>query len=352
MPDQSTDILPCQLNINCLRGGDAVNQRPLTSAQKRSAEGLRLEFDCLIAQVGIKPLLFLTVTFADPVPGRITREIRYLRFRKYFLELKFKFGFTVFDRSPTGRPHYHLILVGGSGTDFHTGFNFDAWDASQFAHQMWIESSRADRAAEQRWRALTSTYIASVSDDLRDVWSQFQDASRQYELGRINAMPIKNRIACGLYLAGGVTNGCRRNHKDDRGIRRVRFWGNFPRKVTQPFYRVTKGSTRWRGKLAFCAHVLGFTEFNEFKNCFGPRWFIHLKGIIRVVPTAIAETSLLTPNLPLNLLEAHREKIKKIEIELLDRLERYGYRPQPDHDLQTNFSQTKTKTNNRKNYEK
>ncbi|MEI6196830.1 MAG: hypothetical protein WCS42_21145, partial [Verrucomicrobiota bacterium] len=84
-----------------------------------------------------------------------------------------------------------------------------------------------------------------------------------------------------------------------------------------------------RGKFAFCGLVLGFKDYDDFKSCFGSRWFIFLKGIIRLVPKAIAEASLLSPNLPINLLEAYRPRLSKIETELLDRVERFGYQTQP-----------------------
>jgi hypothetical protein len=87
---------------------------------------------------------------------------------------------------------------------------------------------------------------------------------------------------------------------------------------------MTNGSRRWRGKVAFCARVLGFNDFDDFAKCFGPRWFPYLKGIIRMVPIPIAEASLITPNIPLNTLKLFRKSVTKIETELLDRLERFG----------------------------
>jgi hypothetical protein len=137
-------------------------------------------------------------------------------------------------------------------------------------------------------------------------------------------LPVRVPAACGKYMAKCITSSYRENHPEDQGSRRLRFWGNYPRKVSPQFYRMTKGSRRWRGKLAFCAHVLGFQEYGDFEKCFGPRWFIHLKAIIRLVPIPIAEASLHTRNLPLNLLQNFRQPVAKIKTELLDRLERFG----------------------------
>jgi hypothetical protein len=328
MTDQSTDIFSCPLIHKCLKGGDTSSSHHLTSAQKKSAEVLRLELELLPVHEGIQRLLFVTLTFSNPLPDRKHRNACYLKFRKYFLEKKFQYGVTILDRSETKRPHFHMIVVGNQDCDFRTGFDFGAWDASCAAEQRWNNSARTDHAAGQQWRALTAKYTGGASHELRAVWNILSEIAESFGFGRINALPIKDPIAYARYLAKCVTNGFRENHSEDRGIRRYRFWGNFNRKVTLPFYRLTRGATRWRGRLAFCGAMLGFTDLDDFKKCFGPQWFIHLKGIIRTVPVPIAEASLQTTNLPLNLLATHQQKIKKIETELLGRREQYGYRPQ------------------------
>lgn len=322
--DAPNHIDSCLLRNNCLTGGDTASNRQLTSAQKKSAESFRLEFDSLVASLGIKPLLFVTLTFAEPVPDRVGREAQCLKFRKSVLEAHFEYGFTVFDRSATGRPHYHFIAVSRSGTDFHTGFDFAAWDAGQAAERKWNKSQHTDHAAERQWRGTVAASVSSAGADLRVAWEVLQAAAERFGFGRINALPIKDAVACGLYLAKCVTNGFRDDHPDDRGVRRVRFWGSFPRRVCLKFQRVTERSTRWRGKVAFCAHVLGFRDFDDFARCFGPRWFIYLKGIIRLVPNRVADASILSPHLPLQLIEEYRSRIEKIETELLDRVERFG----------------------------
>jgi hypothetical protein len=307
-----------------LIGGQTIADKRLSSYQKRSAEALRLEFDLLTDRLGISPLLFVTLTFPNPVPDRKACQTYHNQFQKLILEKHFCYGFTVFGRGETGRPHLHVIVVGTGAADFRSDFDFGAWHSSQAEQKLWKQSGHSNHGSGQRWRDMTARYTASASPELRAAWKLLQDASAQYGFGRINALPIENQKACGLYLASHITDGFRENNREDRRIRRVRFWGGFPRKVTQPFYRVTKGSTRWRGKLAFCADVLGFTEFDDFSKCFGPHWFIHLKGIIRRVPIPVAEASLLTSNLSLHLLTFYKRKIKEIETELLDRLLQYG----------------------------
>ncbi len=90
---KTPDIITCQLSANCLCGGDAANGKQLTSSNKRSAEALCLEFNFLIESQGLKRPLFITTTFADPVPDRKAREQIYLNFRKYFLEKYFRTWF-------------------------------------------------------------------------------------------------------------------------------------------------------------------------------------------------------------------------------------------------------------------
>lgn len=314
----------CLLNNNCLVGGTTDTERRLTPTQKKSAEALRLECNSLVVSVGIDRLLFITLTFSDPLPDRGARETIYEQFKKLILLKIFNYGFTVFDRSETGRPHYHIIGVGGQEISYRAGFDIKAWDASIDFEKRWNRSGHTDFVAEQQWRVATGAYTASASSDLRSIWSTFAEASARHGFGRINAIPVKDAVACSFYLAKCITNGFRDNHPDDRGVRRVRFWGKYPRKVSMKFSRITKGATRWRGKLAFCARILGFEEFDDFAKRFGPRWFIYMKGIIRLVPNRVAEASLLTPHIRLDLDDWERQRVRKVDVELHDRLERYG----------------------------
>jgi hypothetical protein len=319
----SYTLIPCPLTTNCLQGGGA-NSIKLTSAQKKAAELLSLELELLPSHAGIQRLLFITLTFENPVPDRKHREACCLKIRKYLLQKVFQSGVTVLDRSAIGRPHNHVVVVGPKNADYRAGFDFDAWHSSRAAEQRWNESGHTDHAAEQQWRAMTAKYTASATQDLRTVWQSLSEAAQRFGFRRINALPIRHPVKYARYLAGCITNGLRQNHPDDRGARRYRFWGDFPRKVTLPFVRTTRGATRWHGKLAFCARILEFKDYDDFKICFGSRWFIYLRGIFRLVPIRIAEASLLSPNLPLNLLALYRRETKKIETELLDRRERFG----------------------------
>jgi len=316
--------LSCLLNHKCLIGGESAWDTTVPPRLKKSAEALFLEFESLVKSVGIERILFVTLTFADPLPNRKQREAYYFKLRKHLLEKRFSYGITAFDRSESGRPHFHIIVVGGEGATYRGNFDFDAWDASRSAEKKWRQSGHTDQNPERRWRELTAAYLASATPDLAAAWGLFNEEAKRFGFGRVDVKPIQDHTRCGRYFAGIVTKGFRANHLEDQGIRRVRYWGKFPRRVTPKFTRWTLAATRWRGKLAFCAHVLGFTEFADFGKYFGHRWFIYLKGIIRTVPNPVAEASLLTPNLPLGLIHKYDRKIKRIEVELHDRLDRYG----------------------------
>ena len=320
----SATVNTCPLTNNCLVGGSSSLDQKLSSACKKTAEATRLEFNSLVTSAGTDPLLFITQTFVDPVPSRVDREALYDKFKKAVLLKNFTHGFTVFDRSPSGRPHFHIIAVGDSTTNYRAGFDFGAWHASQDFEQRWNRSGHTDHNAESKWRASTATYTRSASPDLRAIWATLSNASVRHGFGRINALPIKDPVACSFYLAKCITNGFRDSYPDDRGIRRIRFWGKFPRKVSLKFHRVTQRSTWWRGKLAFCAQVLGFDELEDFARVFGPRWFIYMKGIIRLVPNQLAEAALLTPHVRLDLTDWERRRVRKVEVELLGRIDRFG----------------------------
>ena len=326
----------CPLRNNTLIGGSSAADRKLTPAQKKSAEAVRLEFESLIKCVGIAPLLFVTVTFPNPIPSRSDRELIYDKIKQSILVRNFIYGFSVFDRSPTGRPHFHVIGVGAPKTNYRAGFDFGVWAESSGYEQQWNRPGHTDHFAEQQWRAATERYTASASRDLKQAWSFLAEQAAQHGFGRINALPIKDPIACGFYLAKCITNGFREQHPDDHSVRRVRFWGKFPRKVSLKFHRVTERSTRWRGKLAFCAHILGLDDLEDFAKCFGPRWFLYLRGIIRLVPNRVAEMSLLTPHIRLDLDEWEQRRVQKVEVELHDRLERYGLGGRGNSVQQTN----------------
>jgi hypothetical protein len=131
--DQTTHNNTGQLSTKKLRGGEPRVSKQLTSTQKRSAEALRLEYDLLIDSLGLEQLIFITFTFADPLPERAARDVCYEKLRTNVLLKNYNFGLTVFGRSETGRPHYHVVAVGTEGVDYRTGFDFGAWHAGRAA---------------------------------------------------------------------------------------------------------------------------------------------------------------------------------------------------------------------------
>lgn len=316
-----------------LIGGSTWLDNCLSSNHKRAAEIIRLELNYLLSCVPLDRILIITVTFADPVPNRKIREARISRAIKFLFRRHFLFGVVIFDRSDTGRPHYHVIVVGPESANFRGNFDFAAWDRFSVNEQRWTDSGHADHVAEGLMRDATRRYLASARPELRAVWVLLRQEANRLNLGRVNALPLRNPIAYSKYFARCVTNVYRMGNPEDSGLRRYRFWGGFPRVVMGKFTRLTKGATAWRGKLAFCAHVLDFSDFEDFSKCFGPRWFIYLKGIVRTVPAEIGAASLRTRNLPLPLLNKYRSEVRKIQVELLDRLDRYGRVPADTHQL-------------------
>ncbi|MEI6193803.1 MAG: hypothetical protein WCS42_05680, partial [Verrucomicrobiota bacterium] len=209
--DQSSHYNTCLLSVNYLHGGDS-NGLKLTASNKKAAEVLCLELELLPGHAGVEGLIFITLTFANPVPSRSDRDDCCLKIQKYLLQKLFQYGVTVVDRSPSGRPHYHVIVVGPANASYRDGFDFGAWDASRAAEQKWIDSGHTDHAAEQQWRAMTAKYTASASAELRAVWQVLLEAAQRFGFGRINALPIKDPVAYARYLAGCVTSGIRQNH--------------------------------------------------------------------------------------------------------------------------------------------
>jgi hypothetical protein len=318
---------------NSLVGGSHWSDSSLNSANKKSAEVLRLELESLPAIIHLNRIVTFTVTFANPVPVRKVRERLITRAVNNLFKRYFTFGVTVFDRSKKGRPHYHIIAVGPDSANFRGAFDFAAWDQSCAAAQRWDDSGRMDQSTEALMRDATRRYSISSTPDLRTLWALLRHEAERSGLGWVNAIPVRNPVAFSKYYARCVTNVFRMKIPEDKGLRRFRFWGDYPRTVTGRFTRRTRGATRWRGSLAFCGQVLGFNDMDDFKKCFGPKWFIFLKGVIRTVPTQIADVSLLSPNIPLQLLRQHRSQIRKLEVELLDRLDRYGRVVTPRNDL-------------------
>lgn len=313
----------CLLTV---KRNDYGEPRILSSLEKKSAERLRIELELLVKSAGINTLVFVTLTFLEPLPNHQTRNKIYLRFLKLALAQLFRCGVTIFDRSASGRPHFHVVAVGDESKDFRTGFDFQEWRLIRDAENKLSINAKNATTTRQRLEQRKRRCSASASPDLKCLTKALEEAAQQAGFGRIHVMPIENEVAYAKYLAQCVTEVFKQNNAEDRRIRRYRFWGDFPRKVTPKFSRLTKGAKRWRGKLAFCAHVLRFAEYSDFEKCFGPRWFIYLKGIIRLVPGPLAEASLVTGNLPLSLITRYSRRIQKIETELLGRLQDYGNR--------------------------
>ena len=157
---------------------------------------------------------------------------------------------SIVDRSETGRPHFHvsawevklpttalaLILMPGTPV---VPPNRDG-----------TIPAIPTTPPRSCWRAKNREYVASATPDLPRHCGRSCRIQQRFGFGQINCVANPDPVAYARYLAKRVTNGVRRfDHPDDRGLRRIRFWGNYPRKVSQPFHLITKdrpaGAASW-----------------------------------------------------------------------------------------------------------
>jgi hypothetical protein len=160
---------------------------------------------------------------------------------------------------------WHIHVVVATKEDIRTGTNVEV--LSNYRLPYW----------QRRGKHLRNEALATE-------WKELRTVCCRYRFGRVELLPVrKSAQAVGRYLGGylvktyeGAPAGQRR--------RLVRFSRRINESISNRFSIYSLGNLIYRTRLSIVAAQLGFQDYGDFAEYFGPRWHYLLKNAIAWVP--------------------------------------------------------------------
>lgn len=266
--------------------------RILNSNQKKRATVLRVELEDIVSKYPLGRLVCITLTLPgrDP-PSRSECEKRYHSLYTNVLSEIFECGVTVFERSPVGRPHYHLVAVlKDPGMDVRAGFSFEAYNGYLKLQKIYYKTK--DKGDWARMKNKAKAYGKTVNDALRGLWDGVLSSASlaKYGFGIAHAVPVKSPKAVAVYYAKYLTKdspGGERFAEEDKGARTYRIWGSRRRKINLKHVPWNKNTELFWLRLRYVAYQLGFADYEDYSRICGPRWYYYLGDYIQDVPKEV-----------------------------------------------------------------
>jgi len=266
--------------------------RILNSNQKKRATVLRVELEDIVSKYPLGRLVCVTLTVPGRTPpSRSECESRYHSFYTNVLSKLFVCGVTVFERSPVGRPHYHLVgVLRDPGADIRQGFSFEAYNA--YLELQKIYHRTKDKGDWARMKNGARAYGKTVNGELRALWDGplSSGSLKKYGLGIAHSVPVKNPAAVSVYYAKYLTKdspGGERFAEEDKGARTYRIWGERRRKINLKHVAWNKNTELFWLRLRYVAYQLGFADYEDYSRVCGPRWYYFLGDCIQDVPKEV-----------------------------------------------------------------
>lgn len=263
--DEQTGVcaLPCLSSNNCNDSEPPKSsERPVpidfskfSTQHKKSACALAWNIQCLAKEHGIERLGFLTLTFADHVLDPRVAQARFHSLATGVLK-RYTAYIRVWERTKTGRIHYHLVVV--LSHDIRTGVSFSELEAKNYK---------------------------SAGPSLRDEWAFWRKTAPLYGFGRTELLPVKSTAeGISRYVGKYISKHVQQREERDKGFRLVDYSRN-ARHVSTRFSFNTAGSRQWRYKVGlFCAILsakAGYVvTFKDLKDVLGKNWAFHYREYI------------------------------------------------------------------------
>lgn len=200
---------------------------------------------------GVEKIGFMTLTFPEDV-DRVEAMRRLNSFVTGWLRARVGEYVRVFERTLSGRPHYHFLI--DMKQDIRTGFDFDAVSARDYR---------------------------SANPFLRGWWADLRSACSRYGIGRSEILPIRTTAeGVAKYLVKYLSKFARFRRIKDRRVRMVAYSSGFPRVARHGFAWVSSAGREFRRKLRLFAAHQGIRDLDGMKKRFGPRWAYCLANVI------------------------------------------------------------------------
>jgi hypothetical protein len=198
---------------------------PIPSWVRKSEFKVKTEVMALFQQYPIERIGFLTFTFADDVQCHKEATKRLNSLITGVLRERYAQCIRVSERQPSGRWHFHLVVV--CQQDIRRGVDFQA-----------IKERR---------------YKDGANSALRAEWAFWRKTSKNYGFGRTELLPIrKTGEALAAYVAKYISKGFAYRQPQDKGMRLYSVIGG-SRACSSRFSFYSPVSCLWRQKVAMWA---------------------------------------------------------------------------------------------------
>ena len=256
--------VPCLYSHISIENTEQEQPFEFTTGRKRSAFVLAESVENLCKMYGITNVGFLTLTFKKHVlcPKEAQRYLNSLF--SNVLKPRYTDYVGVFERTKTGRIHYHLLV--SLPFDIKTGFDF-----KQIADTSLSRSVR----------------YSSASKELKAEWAFLRKTVVKYGFGpRVELMPVKTNIeAIKFYVGKYIGKSLKASHEaknashgySDKGVRLVRY-SKGARAGTTRFAWASSGASSWRNSVEFFAEIISrhyekpVSNVDDLSDILGFRW--------------------------------------------------------------------------------
>jgi hypothetical protein len=276
----SSAALPCQYNDKCIGEQERWKWSPsqLTPNRKLMWFKMVLGIEWMVRKYGLERVGLLTLSFGVPGSGKGSSETFELRqqakqwkfvqgrwhsFRTNVVADRYSDWICVFEQHRDRVWHLHVVVV--TKEDIRTGTNIEVLSDYKLPYQ------------ERRGKHLRNEALALE-------WKTLRQVCRKYRFGRVELLPVrKTAQAVGRYLGGYLVKTYEALPAGERH-RLIRFSSGINGAISNKFSIWSLGNLIYRTRLKIVADMVGFQDYGDFADYFGPRWHFRLKNIIRWVP--------------------------------------------------------------------
>ena len=272
--------LPCQYNDNCItKGGyQKSSLASLTPNQKKMRYKMILAVEWMVRKHGLDRVGLLTLSFGVPGSGKGSIETWELRqeakhwdfvqnrwhsFCTNVVAKRYEDWVCVFEMHKDRVWHLHVVV--STKEDIRTGTNIEI--LSNYRLPYWM----------RRGKHLRNEALAAE-------WRELRVVSCKYRFGRVELLPVKKSgEAVGRYLGDYLVKTYKAIPAGKR-CRLIRFSGNINSRISSKFSVHGLGQLIYRTRLKIAARIMGFREYGDFADFYGPQWNYRLKSDIAWIP--------------------------------------------------------------------
>lgn len=232
----------------------------LPGSVKKQAQAVCENVEWMAKEFGEETLGFLTLTAGDRVGGKFVKIHCPAEFQRRLNSLltnvirpRYRCGVVVIEAHRDGGLHAHLVCA--VGADIRSGFDRGGYLALQ-------------EAVKQRKRKGWSAVECGANQALSGEWAHWRAVGPRYGFGRCNLQPVaSNGAAVARYAAKYVTKGFEHRRAAHKGMRTVRYFGNWQTVESQALVEAASGRKSKAGKRFTALRGFNTPKARAWREC-------------------------------------------------------------------------------------